>query len=383
MDTPVIVLLSLSPLHIGGAERNMLQIASHLHDKFQIVIVGPMSASFAKRAEAAGAVTHPIETVSKANVLAALGLANLFRRLRARLVHTHDTRGGLLGRIAAKVAGLKVIHTVHMAPFFLTTQPLKRRIYSSVEGILNRYFSDRVIFVSRTVGEMYLAQGLVEQAKAVYIPNGVHRAFLQETLSRRLDLRNCWRQRLAIGGQECVVVWVGRISPQKGLEYLVGAASLLRDYPVRYLVIGDGPERAFIEGLVRQDHLTDKFIFLGFRDQKEVYELLAASDLFVLPSRYECFPYTLLEATALGLPCIASDVGGNREIISSGFNGYLVPPGDTRGLASVIERLVRDTGLRERLSQGAAVKAAEYDEDSMIERTAAVYRAVIGCCTHG
>ena len=118
--------------------------------------------------------------------------------------------------------------------------------------------------------------------------------------------------------------------------------------------------------------------FLGWRDESEVHRFMAGADLLVFPSRLECFPYTLLEATGAGLPAVATDVGGNAEIVLHERNGLIVPAGDLPALASALDRLIRDPDLREKFRLNAFEDANRFTVANMVEQTAEFYKMILG-----
>lgn len=378
MKIPLIALCTVSPLHIGGAETNMLQIARHLKDKFQIIIIGPMSPAFQKNITDLGIRNIHIPMASKFSVTTIIRLTNIFRREKVDIVHTHDSRGGLLGRLAAKMVKIKVVHTVHMPAFFQTTMLLKRLLYDKMESLLNRKFSDRVIFVSNNIKEICIRRGLVSASKAIYIPNGIALYQFKEIRKNRQIIRERVLQKLGLSKSDIIGCWAGRITKQKGLDYFINAVMELgKSRSVKYVIVGDGPDGSQIKNLVHKYGLTNQFIFTGFVNQKEVYEYMGCSDFFVFPSRYECLPYAILEAMAVGLPCIVSDVGGNRELVEDGYNGYVVPLGDTRALAEAIGKLLDSPDIRKRFGENSTELSQKYDEINMIKKVEEIYHSLL------
>jgi len=377
MSLPVVALCVVSPLNIGGAETNMLQIAKHLRSRFKIIIIGPMSSTFKSNATSFGIECIQLPMGSKFSFITIIRLIHLFQKNKVQIVHTHDTRGGLLGRIAAKLVGAKIVHTVHMPAIFQTSNPLKQRFYAVVEKILNHKFSDSIIFVSDFVRKMCIEKGITLDAKTRYIPNGICVEDFLKAIKMRSIVREKMLQQLGINETETIISWVGRMSHEKGLYYLIFAGKILKEYPVKYLLIGDGAERKYIESLIHNLNLEDRFIFTGFCQQNKVRELLSISDIFVLPSLYECLPYAILEAMATGLPCIVSDVGGNRELVKDGKNGFVVPPRNSEKLASAIQILLDNPELRQQMGKKSIELVQTYDEMHMIEKTREIYCALL------
>ena len=176
----------------------------------------------------------------------------------------------------------------------------------------------------------------------------------------REELRN----ELGLAGN--VVVFAGRLGPQKALGVLLRALVQLPD--VALAVAGDGPERASLESTARELALDGRVSFLGAVSREQVLRLFRAADASVLPSAWENFPHTVVEALAVGCPVIATAVGGVPEVVRDGENGLLVAPGDPAALGGAISRLFADAALRERLAAAAPGSVAGYAEDAVFAR---------------
>jgi len=188
------------------------------------------------------------------------------------------------------------------------------------------------------------------------------------------EMRLAARKALGIGSEEKVLVYVGRLHWDKGPDVLFEALCRLRRSgpPCRCLVVGDGPLRDDVGRFVTENELSSMVTFFGF--QEDVRSYLAASDIFVLPSRTEGLPFALLEAMSSGLACIATDVGGVREVIPDSVYGLVVIPESADGLAEAIRRLLSDAGLRSTIGMHARERIqAEFDE----RRTLAEVRGLL------
>lgn len=172
-----------------------------------------------------------------------------------------------------------------------------------------------------------------------------------------------------------VVLTVARLDAQKGLPYLLEAATLVPE--AAFVIAGDGPERARLEALARDLGLGDRLVFLGRRG--DIPALLASCDLFVLPSLYEGLPLAVLEAMAAGKPVVATAIGGTDEAVAHGETGWLVPPGDPAALAGAIRALLADPPLARRLAKaGNARLRREFSAETMVARVEALYDALGG-----
>lgn len=175
-----------------------------------------------------------------------------------------------------------------------------------------------------------------------------------------------------------LVIFAGRLDPQKGLDTLITAVEpLLRATPeLRVLLLGDGPLRGDLEARIRHADLADRILLHGIVADVAAY--LRSADVFVLPSVGEGMPNALLEAMATGLPCVASEIGGCRDVIDDGQTGLLVPPGDAGALRATLEHLLRSPALRHRLGTAAREEVvARLGLERMVDRYEACYRAVI------
>jgi len=162
-----------------------------------------------------------------------------------------------------------------------------------------------------------------------------------------------------------VVVFAGRLGPQKAVDTLLSAISAVPDLTL--VVAGDGPERGALERRTRELDLDGRVRFLGGVPREDVLRLFRAADASVLPSAWENFPHTVVEALAVGCPVIATAVGGVPEVVRDGENGLLVPPNDVAALTAAIARLFSDAGLRERLAAAASGSVAGYSEQAVFE----------------
>lgn len=188
---------------------------------------------------------------------------------------------------------------------------------------------------------------------------------------------NALRSKLGISPDETILVCVGRLAGIKRHDVLIEAASKLGPLPYRLLLAGDGPERQRLEGLVSRLGLGSRVMFLGQRD--DIPEILKASDAFVLSSDSEGLSCSIVEALSAGLPVIATDVGGNPELVEDGITGFLAPPGDPARLAEALVKVIKDPALGKRLGRAALAKAREsLSIQTMLNEYAGIYAALPG-----
>lgn len=318
-----------------------------LHDEVAALGVGVHRVAGLQRAVSKG----PDRTALRA-------LRALIRQTRPHLVHTHSTKAGLLGRIAARLEGVPCVHTAH-AWSFSDGQPWRRVAMAvPLEAAVGR-LTDRFIVVSGADREVALRYRVVTDAQVHIVHNGVVDSPLR-----------------AIPGQAATptLTMVARMAHPKDHELLLRAlAGVRRPFVLR--LVGDGPDRPRLERRVAELGLTHRVEWLGVR--RDVAALLADSQVFALISLQEGFPLAVLEAMRAGLPVVASRVGGIAEAVTHGETGFLVERGDELGLRRTLEGLFGDPALRASMgAAGRAAYAARFTVGHMLDRTAAVYRSI-------
>jgi glycosyltransferase involved in cell wall biosynthesis len=257
------------------------------------------------------------------------------------LVHTHGYFADIVGVPAAKRVGIPNISTCH------GYIPKNKSVilYNMLDHLVLR-FSNRIIAVSEGIKRELIKSG-ISGSKIEVILNAVQTKSDNTTLIQNKQKR---RQALGIKEDDFVVGYVGRLSEEKGVVFLIEAISMLNlDIPVRLLIIGDGPQKKELEDLVEIKGIKDKTLFAGFQD--DVEDWLTAMDIFALPSLTEGTPMALLEAMACGIPVIASAVGGVPAVITNKENGILVEPGNSSDLAKGLHLLFQEPSFRAIISE--------------------------------
>ena len=300
---------------------------------------------------------------------ALIRLVTAFRRGRYDIVHTHSSKAGFLGRLAARLAGVpKVIHTGHVFAF-QWSRGLVARFYLRLERVAARW-ADQLVAVSERQRDLLLRHHIAPAAKVVTIPNGVDLSRHPSPISRREA-----RERLHLAPDVPVVGMVARLVPQKGCGHFLRAARrVLDEMPdVRFLLVGEGELEDQIRQRLTDLSMEDRFSLLGLR--ADTAEILRALDVFVLSSLWEGLPYVILEAMAAELPVVASRLPGLDEIVQDGETGYLTGLRDEAGIADRILTLLRDDDLRRRLGrQGRALVLRSYRAEDFRARLLALYR---------
>lgn len=298
-------------------------------------------------------------------------LVKVIRRERPDILHTHNPKPGIYGRIIGWLMGVPiVVNTVHGIYAAPDDPLLKRAVVYTLEAVASR-FSDAELVQSAEDAALMRRLRIAHPDKIQHLGNGVD---LDRFDPRRAgpDVRAEVRAELGVGPDDVVVGCVGRLVLEKGFAELFQAAEGLDD---RFVVVCIGPQDPDKPDAVPPELIeraaANGVRFLGMRTDME--RLYAAMDVFVLPSHREGFPRAAMEASAMGLPVVATDIRGCREVVDPGRNGLLVPVGDPRALREAIEELA-DPQVRRRLSAGARTKAEEaFDERRVVEKVMATY----------
>jgi glycosyltransferase involved in cell wall biosynthesis len=309
--------------------------------------------------ESLGIPVQPValsRRISPFQDLIAIGqLCAFFRKERPVIVHTHTPKANLLGRLAARMAGVPVVLGTEHGFYFYKMQGLARAFHVYLAR-LGAQLADATMVTNQEDYDTSLRERIIESSKLVYQVGG-----LGVDLGRfkpTIDGSGV-RSSLGIPPDALVVGFVGRLTPEKGCTEFVEAAALVQREieHVHFLIIGpsEGDTRSKLEKLVSSLHLDHRVHFLGARTDVSMF--YAAMDLFTLPSYREGVGLVLEEAAAMGKPVVATDVRGCSEVVVVGETGLLVPPRDSAQLAEAILRLLRDADLRQQMGKAARQRA--------------------------
>lgn len=294
-------------------------------------------------------------------------LLQIFRRERFDLVHTHNPKPGVLGRIAARMTGVPcVVNTVH-GLYAMPEDPLRKRAPVLAAEWAAARFSDLELYQSAEDLAWARRLHVTRPGRSLHLGNGIDLSAFAPDPGDPERVRKL-RAELGIGEDELVVGTVGRMVMEKGYAELFEAAELVcaRVPRVRFLAVGE-PDAQKRDALTPDviERAEDHVVFTGWRE--DVADLMALMDVFVLPSWREGLPRSAIEAAATGLPLVLTDIRGCREVARDGVEGFLVPVRDPVRLADAIVRLVEDPELRRRMGVAARKRAEDrFDERRVV-----------------
>jgi glycosyltransferase involved in cell wall biosynthesis len=302
-----------------------------------------------------------------------MALHRTFRQLRPDVVHTHTSKAGFLGRLAARLAGVPtVFHTMHEPPHNAASGAALRLAYIWLERLAARW-ADHIITVSYANEREIQRTRLVEMAKLTVIREGLDLSRYPRATDARAAVRS-----LGLPDDALVVGTVGRLETAKGHRYLIEAVpQVLAQVPrARFVFVGSGVLHDALRQQVRVAGLSEHILFTGFRD--DMLELMQGFDLFVLPSLWEGLGIVLLEAMAYSRAVVASAVGGVQDVVVPPETGLLVPPRQPAALAAAMVRLLQNHELRAAMgAAGYQRLTQEFRDDLANERMMALYRKYV------
>jgi len=370
------VIYVITKLELGGAQKVTLMTLERLpKDRYDLgLVTGPegLLVDRATRIENLNRVWMPSmirEVRPTQDIRALISLVRLFRREKPQIVHTHSSKAGILGRWAARIAGVPVIfHTVHGFGFNDFQRPLVKKIYIWLERITAK-ITTKIVVVSHANAEKGEKHGVFKRGDWILCRAAISVSEFMQLEPRRLKLAE-W----GIPDGRLVVGMIACLKPQKSpVDFVDVAAAVLKQNPqVHFVLAGDGELRPQVECRIQEHGIAAHFTLLGWqKDMPEVYRNL---DVVVLTSLWEGLPCVFSEAMAGDLPIVATNVDGAREAIVHGENGFLHEPHDIEGMAKSVLGLLQDPELRHTMGKRGESRVMEFDISTSVENLESAYR---------
>lgn len=359
-----IVALIITKSDMAGAQKHVLSLLRGLESKFEFVLICGERGYLTEEAESSG-IRVFVEPFLKRSIgfsqdfRAYLRVLKILRSLKPNIVHAHSSKAGVVGRVASKSLGLRVVFTAHGWGFLTSKGALYSVAVYTVEWLMSM-LSDKIICVSK-FDAVKAKKFPLPQSKITTIYNGVEPS-LKHVQNRSQTTR-------------IKVVCVARLSPQKNIACLLKAIAASEAKP-ELILVGDGVQRRELEATAFRLGLESRVDFLG--ERKNVEDFLCEADVFVLSSNWEGLPISVLEAMRAELPIVATRVGGLSEVVRDGQNGYLVERDDFEGMAKAIDKLAFDPVSRKRLGhESARIFNKEFSVERMLEETQNIYQELL------
>jgi glycosyltransferase involved in cell wall biosynthesis len=377
----------ITRLDMGGSAQNTLLSCSELSKKYEIILLHGLSyesrmtesekqavKSSIEKAMSKGVKVIPLPAIVRSirpfqDLKALLSLVRLIFEEKPDIVHTHSSKAGILGRLAAKIVGVsRIIHTPHGHVFYGHFGPFASRIFLWVEKIFSR-FTDRMVALTDGEKNDYINLSVCPSEKLLKIHSGVDVEKFMQANGNRVEKRRS----LGLDQNEAVIGFVGWLLPIKGPDYLLKAMDdvWLEHQEASLVLVGKGDMDVDLRAEALKKDANGKVKFLGWRE--DIDEIMPLFDMLVLPSLNEGMGRVLVEAMAAGKPVVASRVGGIPDLVRDGETGYLVPPADEKALANGIKKLLDDPAKAKQMGLRGREHCRQFSLEAMIAKLDVLY----------
>lgn len=366
------------PVVSGSGINTFLTLKGLDKKKFEVEFACAPGGSLVEEVKREGIRFHPINHfVQEINIFkdfrALMELIHLLKREKYDIIHTHNSKAGFLGRLAAKIVGIPIIiHTIHGFAFHEYEISPRRFLFIFLERFAAK-FADKLITISEPLRQWGLELGIGKSEKYITIYSGIEVEKFKININ--IDEK---KKELGIEPGERVIGVVAKLWEGKGHETILEAApQVIKEIPnVKFLFVGEGYLRNKLETRVRELGLSNRVIFTGFRT--DIPEITAIFNIALLVSLFEGMGRVLLEAMVLGKPVVATKVGGIIDVVKDGETGILIPPEDVDALAKAIITLLKDRKLARKMGEAGRRRIDErFTAQTMVEKISQVYEELI------
>jgi glycosyltransferase involved in cell wall biosynthesis len=374
----------ITKLELGGAQQNTLFTVANLERrKYEPVLISGTEGILVEDAKKLKDVKiYLVPELVRAirpfkDVVSFLKIRRILKELKKPfsniIVHTHSSKAGILGRWAARVAGINlIIHSVHGFSFNNYQPSFLRAFYIFTERVTS-LITTRFIAVSKVNIEKGMAERIFAKDKAVLIRSGIDIREFQEVKGDRMKKK----EELGADARCPLVAMIACFKTQKSPLDFVKIARIVSDNiaAIRFLLVGDGVLRSEIEELITKLGMDGKILLLGWRN--DIPEILSCIDVLVLTSLWEGLPRVFPQAMASGVPVVATEVDGAPEAIKNGINGYLLPPKDINAMAEKVIYLIRHPEKAQEMGEKGKGLVEEFDIWKMLAQQEELYASLL------
>lgn len=280
-------------------------------------------------------------------------------------MHCHTPVAGMISRLAAKGTNTRIIYTAHGFHFYKGAPLINWLLYYPIEKLLS-YYTDVLITINKE--DYNRAKKKFHAKETKYIPGvGID---IEKIQSVQID-RNAKRKELGVDEHNIVLLSVGELNKNKNHEVVIKALAELKDPNIKYIICGKGVQKKYLEKLSGDLGVKSQVHCLGYRT--DIIEVCQSADIFVFPSKREGLPVALMEAMACGLPCIVSEIRGNRDLIEDGKIGYCFKPNNIKQFTIKLESLCSDNETRERMQLAGIKKIKCFDIIKVTKKMCEIY----------
>ncbi|MED4967017.1 glycosyltransferase [Heyndrickxia coagulans] len=367
------ILHIITGLDYGGAEKLLLDTCVELKKRNNDVYVvylkteGNMVSQFKQN----GIPTKKI-SMSKNVIFTLVKLVKFIKVNKFQVVHTHCAHANILGRIAAFICGIdKIVTTLHNTDRWLASNKISMKLIKKIDTLLMKSKKSVSIAISRSVKQYTLKYENINEKKIRVLPNAINiNSIINKSKADMINDLDLFKK------DNFVVINVGRLVKQKGqINLILAMQKIIKEHKIlniKCLIIGEGEERKKLEGIIEKFNLSNNVFLLG--QQENPYKYMKKSDLFVIPSLWEGFGIVILEAFALGLPVVGSNVDGISEIIENNKSGILVNRGNSEELCNVILNFYNGCYPAQTFVRNAKSKLKHYSIQNYVNQLIGIYK---------
>lgn len=371
------ILYCITKLELGGAQKQLLSLISLLDkDRFNVFLFTGREGLLVEETRSLSLAKVKYSYLLKRRIdpifdlLSFSELYMFIKKNKIDIVHTHSSKAGILGRLAAHCAKVKlIIHTVHGWSFNDCQPKLVKTLYVWLERLTAR-LTHRLIVVADYDKQKGLGAGIGREAQYCKIRYGIDPDEFCAKAKDRGQIFGIDKDTLVVGTVSC-------LKPQKSpQDFIKLAAMVTKEFPnVKFILAGDGRLRRRSEALIKKLKLESKVILAGWR--KDIHRVYQAMDVFVLTSLWEGLPVAALEAMASSVPVVATDTGGITEAVNNGYSGFLVLRRDMESMAAKVSLLLREASLRKGMGENACKETGKFLLTNMAKDTQGLYLALL------